>query len=240
MNESGNIFPQEFPFPKKGPESSSIASIYLNALNELQRLYDEQQAKSNEYLREIDKLKSLINILKKQNDELIQEVKNLNTTLELEKANHRQSSSPSSLLSLQDNDIQSHNYPKSRSRKPKVIDKGAIDKIKSNTRHYAAACDMALTYWQKLIDVGLITEDLRPTPKCGITVRARIACCFQTVVDPQIKWTFFENRWGNKQLQSNLHRETYADREKYILVNRVFNRADDAPFLAKSKIATDY
>ena len=236
MNESGNIFSQDFPFQKKGPDSSSIASIYLNALTELQNLFDEQQAKNNEYLREIDKLKSLINIMKKQNDELIQEVKDLNTALELEKANHQQSSSPSTQMSQQDYDSTSLNYSKSRSRKPKVIDKSTIDKIKSNPRYYAAACDMALNYWQKLVDVGLINEELRPTPKCGITVSARIACCFQTVVDPQIKWTFFEQHWHVKNIQSNLHRVTYADREKYILVNRVFNRADDAPFLAKSKL----
>lgn len=119
------------------------------------------------------------------------------------------------------------------SKKNKPIDPDVVARIKQ-TRDHAAVCDKALTHWQRLIDAGLINENLMPTTHCGVTTAARIVCRLQTEVDDSIKWSFFERRWKISHLQSSLSRTAYKDMKYYALVNRAFNLADDAPFVCKN------
>ena len=127
--------------------------------------------------------------------------------------------------------------PLPRRRKSVPLNKATIDKLKNDRKSYAAVCDAALRYWQLLCDANLVDADLRLMPACSPTVAARIACRFQTEVDPSITWSFFQRHWNIKRLQSYLKRDTYKDQEKYKIVNTIFGLAADAPFLTKSAIA---
>ncbi len=119
----------------------------------------------------------------------------------------------------------------------RTLDKELIARLKIDRRHYAAVCDKAVAYWQKLCDEGYVDVKLRLTPKSGVTVAARIACRFQTSVDPAIKWSFFEQHWHLRHLQSNLTRSAYKDERKYAEVNRIFGLPDDTPFVSKSVVS---
>ena len=174
--------------------------------------------------------------LERQNDSLRKENAALRDTLDAERAKGKASNT----FPVDTSDVESDSAtPRLRNRKraPRPVDRSVVDRIRNDRRYYAVACDMAVHYWQRLCDVGLVDTQLKPTPKCTVTVAARIVCCFQTVVDPDIKWAFFERHWQMKHLQTNLARSTYKDEAKYVLVNRVFDRPDNAPFLVKSSLA---
>jgi len=126
--------------------------------------------------------------------------------------------------------------PVIRRHKNRPISKDLINKLKNDRRSYAAVCDAALRYWQCLCDAGFVDENLKLKPYCGITVAARIACRFQTVVDPGITWTFFHRHWNVNHLQSQLHHEAYKDLEKYKTENVIFGLPPDAPYLSKSAV----
>lgn len=233
MSETGNITQHDFLFMKQGKDS--VGMMYVDLIRELQARYDNLEARYNTVCQEKEKLKVLADLLKKQNDHLIEEVNELNSKIEEAVSQKHIAIKPDSETMP---DINVTNSPRVANRKPKQqpINTDIVKRLKSDRRHYAVACDAALFYWQLLIDNGLMNQNLRPTPQCGVTVAARIVCCFQNVVDPNIRWSFFEMYWKMKHLQSNLHRCSYRDEKKYALVNRIFGRADDAPFIPKSQI----
>lgn len=237
MNEAENILQHELAYMRQGDDS--IGMLYADFIGKLQKRYDNLEGRHNAVLQEKEKLKVLADLLKKQNEQLLNEVNELNARLEAEKANNLQMRHNDIILTEKElPDLDDSSYPRVNNRKqrPQSINPDTIKRLKSDRRHYAVVCDAALFYWQRLVDHGLVNQYLKPTPLCGVTVAARIVCCFQNVVDPSIKWSFFEKHWGMKHLQSNLHRSSYRDEKKYTIVNRIFGRADDAPFVPKSQI----
>lgn len=241
MNESGNIMQHDFSFIRQEKESTGM--MYVEFIGKLQQTIDELQKEKNGLTIEAEKLKNLVTILKKHNDQLIEDNKELSANLELEKAHRQQlqqqlqQHAPNAHGNKPlEYDVKTSSVASKRKGKPQAINPDTIRRLKNDRRHYAVACDKALSYWQMLVDNELVDQYLRATPRCGVTVAARIVCCFQNVVDPDIRWSFFEKYWGMKHLQSNLNRSTYRDEKKYALVNRIFGRSDDAPFIPKSQL----
>lgn len=242
MIESGNIQEPASALPSMdsiptGELYSDIIHLLTQKINNL-----EKQLRSKE--QENNKLYGIIETITKQNSQLVQELKETNTALEFEKARSQQkmivnTASPSAVGYQTDAsafDGQPTPRVSYRKQPSQPINSDTVARIKNDRRHYAVVCDAAIVYWQRLINQGLVDSNLRATAKCGVTVAARIVCCFQNVVDPNIRWSFFEKHWKMNHLQSNLHRSSYRDETKYALVNRIFGRSNDAPFLVKSKL----
>lgn len=132
-----------------------------------------------------------------------------------------------------DNSDEPHHNPPAYSRKRHIaIDQETV-KLLKNSRNHAVVCDKALQYWQELVNHELITPNLMPSVRCGVTTAARIVCRLQTSVDANIKWSFFERRWKIGHLQSNLNRSSYKDEKYYPIVNTIFGLAADAQFISK-------
>ena len=226
--------------PEFEASASSSAKEYLDII-ERRDLDILALRRREQYL--LNRLNSVLGAsaqLERQNADLKRENEELRNTLEAERAKHRGYSAASHSPSSLSVDIEPDtDRPRqlNHKRAPRPVDRHTVDVIRNDRRYYAVACDMAVHYWQRLCDAGFVDIYLRPTPKCTVTVAARIVCCFQSVVDPDIKWTFFEKHWRMKHLQTNLNRSAYKDEAKYVLVNRVFGRPDDAPFLVKSVAA---
>lgn len=264
MNDYGDITTPDSSFAEHSPDT--IGMMYVKFIGQLQQKYDENLRSERDILLEIEKLKNLCTIQKKQSDQLILEKKEMAEAYELEKElrvqaqheadyykqqldiSHRiieqlkqvQQSQPLSVNGIDEPaeaDEKTTSYINKNRHKQHTINPDTVKRLKADRRHYAVACDAALAYWQKLADNELVDQYLRATPRCGVTVAARIVCCFQNVVDPDIRWSFFEKHWSIKHLQSNLNRSSYRDEKKYVLVNRIFGRPDNAPFIPKSQLA---
>lgn len=239
MTESGNIFKKDYG--NQHMPQDSVSRMYIELIGRLQEKYDRLYEAYSNIQQELEKERGKNEILAKQNDGLIHEVRNLTTSIELEKAKNVSSRHLRPLTDTEsgyaDTTIETSTPSATRRRyTPRPIDKMTVDRLRCDRRYYAIACDKALHFWQILANEGFVDEHLRLMPKSSVTVAARIACCFQTEVDPAIKWSFFEKHWDLKHLQSSLSRTTYKDEKKYIIINRIFCRPDDAPFLAKGKI----
>lgn len=235
------------------PHVSSASMEYLEIIKRRDADIMLHQQREKELADKLLEAKARVDELEKQVNTLMQENSSLHATLELERQKTRQSGSRS--VDPSDRPLQPEgtacdayvgdtpvaanaSQPRvtSSRRASKPIDSDVVARLKNDRRHYAVVCNMALRYWQLLCDAGFVHPNLKATPLCTVTVAARIACCFQTVVDPSIRWSFFERHWGMSHLQSNLVRSAYKDEQKYIVVNRIFGRPDDAPFLTKSQI----
>ena len=238
MNETGNILQNDYAYMKYGPKSTSM--MYIDVIASLQQRIDTLEGLHENDTKEKALLRGSIEAKDLRIEKLLHEIRDLNTALEIERAyrqQEQQKRAPSAKqhdAEWQDSEQQAHKAV--RRQKQQAINPDTVARLKNDRRHYAAVCDAALAYWQQLLDNDLVDPCLRLTARCGITVAARIACCFQNVVDPNIRWSFFEWHWKTRHLQSNLHRSTYRDEKKYVLVNRIFGRADDAPFIPKSQL----
>lgn len=242
MIESGNI--QELASTLTRTDSTSAGELYSEIIHLLTKKINflEEQLRNKE--QETNRLYGKIDTLTKQNNHLMQELKETNTALELEKARTQQkniagTAPQAPIEGLADAiALEGLTSPRVAYRKQpsQPINSDTVARIKNDRRHYAVVCDAAIVYWQRLVNQGLVDSHLRTTARCGVTVAARIVCCFQNVVDPNIRWSFFEKHWKMSHLQSNLHRSSYRDEKKYALVNRIFGRSDDAPFIVKSKL----
>lgn len=232
MNESGNIQKHEMAFMGQGYESPAL--MYIEVIKSIQQRYESLLADYRVLQGERELLQGKYEVLLRQNEHLKNEVSALSMEkAQLQQQRHQQRQEPhlEQLPNYEDEPV-----PRVANRKkaPQQINPDTVARIKADRRHYAVVCDAALTYWQRLLDNGYVDPLLRATSKCGVTVAARIVCCFQNEVDPNIRWSFFEKHWGMKHLQSNLHRSAYRDEKKYVVINRIFCRADDAPFVPKS------
>lgn len=237
MNESENIQKHEYEFSVQNSDSTDM--LFADTINRLVCHINDLKQRLSNYERENAKLQSVVHTLTKQNEHLIQEIKDANTSLELEKIRNQQRNRNNTLDPKEFSLFEGQSTPRvlNRRQPPKAINTDTIARLKNDRRHYAMVCDAALSYWKNLLNMGLVDTSLHLTPKCGITVAARIVCCFQVVVDPNIRWSSFEKHWGVKHLQSNLHRSTYRDEKKYALVNSAFGRPDNTPFIPKSQFA---
>lgn len=225
----------ELNSPDLQTPQSTESTEYLDFIDRRDREIKTLLRREHFLLNRLNSALATCEELRRQNKALQQQVDDLRA------ANApRQSAQPTVQFSASDTLAATHgNTPRQldRKRAPRPVDRQTIATLRNDRRYYAVACDKAVYYWQRLCDAGLVDVNLRPTPKCTVTVAARIACCFQTVVDPDIKWAFFEKYWQMKHLQTNLKRSAYKDEPKYILVNRVFERSDDADFTVKSSLA---
>lgn len=232
MNESGNIKKHELSFIGQGSESPAM--MYIEVIKSIQQRYESLLEGYKELQKRNDNLQGKCELLEQQ----VEHLKNEVSAFAMEKAQWQQQRQQQRQASgyelLPSYDGEPIPRVANRKKSPQLINPDTVGRIKADRRHYPVVCDAALTYWQRLLDNGFVDSLLRATPTCGVTVAARIVCCFQNEVDPNIRWSFFEKHWGMRHLQSNLHRSTYRDEKKYVIVNRIFCRADDAPFVPKS------
>jgi len=238
MVEKNNISPlKDFGLRYQPSQSDNPAIMYLDMLRNLQTRYDALQHENSALLSDINRRDAQIELLQRNLDEALQRVTQLNTALEMERAkNISLSKTPFSRPTNTSNDANEIPQRLNNLKKYKPLDKETIDRLLNDSKHYPVVCDKALHYWQLLCNEGFVDQRLRLAPQTGITVAARIACCFQTVVDPNIHWSFFERHWKKQHLQSNLCRSSYRDEKKYPTINRIFGRAENAPFLSKSAL----
>lgn len=251
MAESGNILKTGVTAtdPTTRMEMSH-AEEYLILLLKRESEYNELKLRQEESEREKALMRKEIATLKdellkstEKVKELQKENADLRTELKKEEASSR-SATTTPLMPLTfaatNPDPESEDKPthiRAARRKAYSIDRDVVEKLKNDRKAYPVVCGKALEYWQKLGDAELIDEKLRPTPRCTVTVAARIVCRMQTMVDPNITWAFFERYWKMAHLQSNMKREADKCRHLYSVVNQIFGLPTDAPYTTKSKMA---
>ena len=214
------------------PSTESCSAVYLDMLKSRDAEIDIYKRRESIFHAALDAYRREINILKASNDKLQTEVNTLRTSKYIKPVMRIDAYADSDENVVCDGDSKTLRRVRSR-----TLDKELIARLKNDRRQYAAVCDKAVVYWQKLCDEGYVDVKLRLTPKSSVTVAVRIACRFQTSVDPAIKWSFFESHWHMRHLQSNLSRSAYKDERKYVEVNRIFGLPDDAPFISKSIVS---
>lgn len=226
------------------PPTAELAPLQTNTQEYLRLLIDrERQIETMQAT--IHALELELNNLRGRIDEKDSTISELRAALDAagkdKNANAASGPNTSAPLPLSDgssDDSEPQSYPAPRTRSSHNrnvrIDDDVVARLKNDRKAYPIVCDKALHYWQLLANAELIDKRLKPTSRCGVTVMARIVSRMQTEVDPAISWAFFERFWDCDHLQSNLHRETYKHKKYYLVVNRIFGLADDAPFLTKS------